>query len=244
MITPDQQGPDSLVVLTAQGSRLLAKTFTQTDKPQPVEKAYDLAKRFTGSIERTRNIHELAELLAGLSADPKAAVIIGDFRQDADLRRYVNRMKNPDPKKQHVVPDIVDSPTGKHMLPLDVENIPMPQTSAVLVEGGKVVGILDPVAAVRSVIETYLPPYLHDATAAYAFTSSAGVKGWDEVRLRLWYYMSEPVPAAQLKTWASRIRGLDTSIYTSNHLIYTAAPVFVNMPDPCEGWRSGVINAA
>ena len=235
-------GPETLSILTVSDGKTLAKTFTQTNDPQPLEKGYDNAARFTGSIATVSNIHELAQLLADLATDSRSCVILGDFRPDAQLRRNVNRRMNPDPKRPHVKPDIVPSSTGKKALPLDIEKVPMPHSDAVEVTHDKVVGINDPAGAVRSVIREYLPPYFHGVTAFYAFSSSAGVKGWNEVRLRLWYYMSEPVKSIRLATWAKRIKALDPAIYTPNQVIYTATPIFKNMPDPCDNWRVGVIH--
>lgn len=240
---PSTQTPYTLTVLTAMEG-ILAKTITQTKKPAPIIKSYDRASRFLARFEIVNNIHELAELMLTLAGDSKSAVILGDLREDSLPHRYVNRRMNPDPKRPEVRPSVIPSPDGKFAVPFDVEKIRMPQSPAVEVVNGKVVGINDPEAAVKSVVAAVLPEYFQGVTFFYSFTSSAGIHGWDEVRLRLWYFADEPIKSHVLGNWAKGIKGLDASIYTPNHPIYTATPVFVNMPDPCEDWRHGLIVGA
>ena len=101
-----------------------------------------------------------------------------------------------------------------------------------------------PIEAVRFVVENFLPEAFHGATCVYHWTSSAGVKDFTTVKVRLWFWLSEPASSADLKRLCLDL-GLkvDAAIFNPIQLHFTATPVFVGMEDPMPQ-RLGIIRGA
>jgi len=201
---------------------------------------YDRAASFDAKLFEVSSIYDVAKLLGKvLEPDPHSFLIRGVPKQGEGLKN-VRRKKSDNG-------GIFEPSPGHCWLPIDLDDLESPITNAVTTDdNGVVTGIVDPDAYVRSVIATHLPDYLHDATCYYQFTSSAGVKGWDKARLRLHFWLSEPIADSVLHdVWANHhVKCVDRAIYRDVQPIYTAAPKFVGMSDPCSGWRSGLIEGS
>ncbi|WP_290653771.1 PriCT-2 domain-containing protein [Aquisalimonas sp.] len=197
--------------------------------------AYGNARTFDAHLAEVESVFELATLLRRLATDPRAFVVRGIPKPGRSLHGINRRVHGEDA-------DLMPHPEGLHWIKVDMDGQPMPVTDAVEVEGELITGVRDPKAAVRSVVEAYLPAYFQAVTAFYQFSSSAGVKPWSETRLGLWYYLDRPIPDRALHDcWAKRVPAIDPAVYVSSQPNYTAAPIFEGMADPCAGWRQGLI---
>lgn len=229
----------TVTVLTSYG-QLLTKTHKRLDDGTIQTKPYANAHTFTADLVPVASIYDFAELLDKLQGEHYKAIIRGEPRPGAD-HENLNRKMAPPNERDAREPDIVPNPEGKRWLKLDLDNLAMPRTDALEYEGENITGVRDPQAVVRSIITTYLPEYFHGVTTYYAFSASAGIKPWSEVRLGLYYFMNGPVPDKALRMWAKRLGTIDPAVFTPNQLNYTAAPLIFRMDDPCAGWRSGLI---
>ena len=110
-------------------------------------------------------------------------------------------------------------PNGRRWIAFDLDDVPAPEG----LDGD------DPKSrqkAAKWAIREYLPECFHDAACFVQWTASAGVKGWDELRLRLWFWADRPVCGESL---AENIPGdgIDTGIWTDTvKILYVAAPRF------------------
>lgn len=124
----------------------------------------------------------------------------------------------------------------------------------------------DPLAAVEYVIGL-LPEGFWDASCSWSFTASHGLervtkdgkKYWtggyvgDEVRLRLWFWMSRALAEAELSAWMKSMGDLapvDASVARTVQPIYVARPVCADGSDPLarlgvqlSGFRQGLEDA-
>lgn len=229
----------SITLLRSFGPRL-AKTFTRRADGSITSEPYGNAARFTGTIRQFDDIGGLYSILREASQDRRTCVIPGAPRPGANLSR-LNRRKAARPGQP--APDIIDAPHGVAWARLDIDSLPAPRSSGLLYgPDGKAAGVSSPQQLVKDVILTHLPDYLHGVSVIYQFTSSAGVYTWDEVRLGLWYVLERPLTHRQLRVWADALGVVDAAVFSANQCNYTADPVFVNMPDPCAGWRWGLIS--
>ena len=90
-----------------------------------------------------------------------------------------------------------------------------------------------PEEAARYVVENFLPEAFHGATCIYHWTSSAGVKDFTTVKVRLWFWASEPASSADLKRLCLGLDlKVDAAIFNPIQLHFTATPIFVGMDDP------------
>jgi len=95
-------------------------------------------------------------------------------------------------------------------------------------------------------IDSYLqllPDAFHDITFYWQLSNSAGSKkNKDTLKAHLWFWLSEPASAAQLKAWAKTCPiELDTSVFNPIQEHFTADPVFEpGILDPIKQ-RSGLV---
>jgi hypothetical protein len=85
-----------------------------------------------------------------------------------------------------------------------------------------------------------LPGEFHDADCIVAATASHGFK--PGLRVRLWFWLSRPVAGDELRYWL-RNAAVDPSVFVASQPIYTAAPAFIDRPDPLRqrlAWVTGV----
>lgn len=229
----------TVTILTAKGSHLLTKSHKRLPSGDVETTGYGKAVTFTARVAPFRTITDLAGILDSLSTEPYRCIVRADLRDGANpfsLNRKLKRTAN-DARE----PDLVANLEGKRWVKLDLDSLAMPHSDGLEYQDGEIVGISDPVTVVRAVIATYLPPYFQGVSVYYAFSASAGVKPWNEVRLGLYYVLDRPIPDKVLARWAKRLQVVDPAVFTPNQCNYTAAPIFHGMRDPCAGWRSGLI---
>lgn len=110
-----------------------------------------------------------------------------------------------------------------HVLPLDLDSIAAPQH-------------VDPrdVFSAGRYTRSLLSPELARAACVAQLTSGAGLK--PGLRVRLFYWLTRPIDLIHMKRWIETqpVR-CDLAIYQPHQPIYTAAPHFDGVTDPCAG---------
>lgn len=220
--------------------KLLTKSHSLLEDGSVTTQPYANAHTFRAETLHFESIHDLAGILSELSTHHYSCIIRGEPREGADLSK-MNRKLRPPTESDPREPDIVPSREGKRWVKLDLDSLPMPHSPGLEYDGERIVGVRDAKAVVRSIITEYLPAYFQSASVYYAFSASAGVKPWDEVRLGLYYVLDRPIPDKALYRWAKALGTVDPAVFTPNQCNYTAAPLFHGMEDPCARWRSGLI---
>jgi hypothetical protein len=121
---------------------------------------------------------------------------------------------------------------------LDIDNLQGPTDP-----DGKPLG--DHAAWVRYAV-AQLPSPFQGAGYHYQWSNSAGVKGWSNLRLHLWFLLSRPVCGPSLKTYlAAQAAPVDLALCSAAQIHYTAAPLFRGhdgqpIPDPWAHLRCGL----
>ena len=209
----------AVTFLKCDASKRAAKSFRRRADGGLRKISYNAGNWFSATLCPSRNIRDLAVALETATLDERTFVVLGRIKPGVDPRR-VRRRKRGDDAAFDEIPTVV--------LPLDLDDIPFPAG-------------LDPAnrpeAAVEHVI-ALLPDELHDATCWWQFTSSAGVEGWDTLRMRLWFWLDRPRQCADLRGWATHANSvakaklIDPAVFNAVQPIYLASPVFENMADP------------
>jgi hypothetical protein len=84
-----------------------------------------------------------------------------------------------------------------------------------------------------------LPEYFQGVACWYQYSASHGVK--PGVRVHLWYWLDRRVCCFSLRQWAKPLAHIvDATLYEPVHVHYTAAPIFIDAPDPV-AQRSGML---
>lgn len=192
-----------LTVLRALGRRL-CKAIRSDGALLP----YDSARTFDLRHEPLADLAGLADLLRRLMLCRDAAVVRGAILDPARAAR-VRRLLHPDPAAGDA-PTLRDVP--RRWLALDVDGLGLPAGT----------DPLDLAACAHAVLPR-LPAEFRPARAVVTATASHAIKSG--ARLRLWYWLSRPVGAAEAARW---LRGapVDASIFNAAQVIYTAAPLF------------------
>lgn len=231
---------NAVTVLTVKGSkRLLTKIHRPTGDGIKTED-YSNVLQFTAELKPFDTIHDLAGILDELRTRQQSCIIRAVPKADADLSNVNRRMIEHDGKEP---PSMEPHPDGQTWLKVDLDDLPMPDSTGLIRDdSGSITGISDPAAVVGAIIAEHLPAYFHGVTVYYSFSASAGVKPWAQVRLGLYYVMTQRVHDSALRRWAKTVPTIDPAVYTSVQPNYTAEPSFRRMEDPCAGWRSGLIH--
>jgi hypothetical protein len=142
------------------------------------------------------------------------AVVRGTILDPARAAR-VRRLLHPDAATGDA-PTLREAP--RRWLALDVDGLELPLGA-------------DPrdLAACARAVLPHLPAEFRIARAVVTATASHAIK--PGARLRLWYWLSRPVGGAEAARWL-RDAPVDASIFGAAQPIYTAAPMFMGMPDP------------
>jgi predicted P-loop ATPase len=205
-------------VLTAVDGSLLTKRMSRTDGELRCGN-YDKAYLFISDEVPVQTIHDLARLLPYLSTAKQSCIIRGAKMPGSPdpCRRLFRRNGDEGPFFEDV---------PRSWMCIDIDDLPLPDGLDPMTE---------PVRVLKEIIEQYLPSELHDVTFIYQWSSSAGVRGWDKIKVHLWFYLESPCDCAQLKRWSSA-NGLDqvidTSLFQPVQIHFTANPVFEGMDDP------------
>ena len=219
-----RRDPRALTFLKTFYPRQLAAKQWIGDAAEAID--YDKAKWWLPFIAIANNLDELGAVLARAEGLPRVMAIRGAVRLASMSKERINRIYRMDRAEE---PDIEDAP--RHALMIDLDSKPEPPHFD---------WRDDPALAALWAAETYLPSAWKGARFFYQYSSGAAFK--PGLRLHFWYWLTEPKTCTDLKADFNRRYGkdrFDLALFTPNQAHYTAAPVFVNRPDPLEGRRCG-----
>lgn len=219
-------------------SRRLSKAITYKSASKASTASYDNAKTFLVEQVVTEGIEALSALLSTLQSDTHRLIIRGTPHPDTDITKPVRRKTHfPNTASVNEAP-FQDLP--QPWLMLDIDKLKLPESIDIL---------KDPHKAIAYAIEQ-LPAAFQDVTVHWQLSASAGIKGTDQVSAHLFYWLSEPAPSQRLKQWGDAINKLgaskliDTALFQSVQIHYTADPAFQGMTDPFAGRRGGLLKKA
>jgi hypothetical protein len=134
---------------------------------------------------------------------------------DPARTRGVRRLLHPDWRTGEAA-TLADTPRA--WLALDLDGLPLPAGT-------------DPrdLAGCGEAARLALPGAFQRATMIVQATAGHGFK--PGARLRLWCLLTRPIGGAECKRWL-RAAPVDRSVFGAAQPIYTAAPLFVGLPDP------------
>jgi hypothetical protein len=206
------------VVCKTRGRRLAKRVDLKSDGSGGYEiSSYEKSTLFTLEARASDGIVAFGRDLFTISRDPTAAVLRGALLEKV-LPGHGYRRKSQD------VDPALNSLRGMSRLwiSVDCDDIPTPVGSADWLS--------DIPASVRHLL-TLLPPELRGVTCIAQCTGSAGFVADGLMRVRLWFWLFEPVSDLEARCWgkswnaAKGSKLIDTSIYTPVALNYTAKPV-------------------
>lgn len=207
---------------------ILTKRFVMSGEGEIDKINFGNVKNFRCEQFQVSGIFELAELLSKLESDPRACIIRGEPMPHVDLSKPVRRTKW---KTGNEEPYFRSVEEGQPWLCIDFDDLKCPDHIA---------AETDPEAAIRHLI-SLLPPEFHNVTCLWQWSSSAGVKGWDNLRAHLWFWLDRGVHDDDLRRWAkTNDVKIDGSLFNAVQVHYTAAPIFEDVPDPVRR-RSGLL---
>ena len=240
--------PDTVTVLHAHSSRMLAKRFKLASNGIVVRSDYDNPSWFTAEVVPVGDIHDLHDLLLRLDGDPHACAIRAAPAEGTNLVRTRRRKSGRDAPFAEV---------PRRWAMLDCDGVPLPPGTSVL---------SDPEDAARALLDTIAAhaPELEGVSAVVQFSSSAGLGELGEAaaaaglrdiwggvakpgaRAHVWYWLAEPAGEAALKRWLDAVAEaglkLDEATIRTVQPHYTAAPVFLDgLRDPLAGRRTVLV---
>lgn len=195
---------DTITLLHAHGRNLAKRIW-----PNGSIEDYDRAYQFDLDDLTVRDLADLRELLRDLLYLPDYAVVRAAIA-DPGRTRDVRRLLYPDPNTGDAA-SLLDVP--RRWLALDIDDD-------------------DPAENARpsnlercaELVIGRLPSSFWDRACIVQASAGHGIK--PGIRLRLWFWLSRPVGATELKRWL-RDTPADPSVFNAVQPIYTAAPIFV-----------------
>lgn len=207
---------DVMTVIRAKGKRLTKLHRPgRPDEDKPiVSEPYDSPFLFESEEVEVEGIREVGAVVGRLERQRDKAIIRGRRKDALRFKRKVRRAKKDCPQK---------GPGGFESCPrrwicVDIDKLPWPEGAT-------------PDEAIRYAV-SQLPAWLQGVTCFWQWSSSAGVGGWSFTKLHLWFWLDRPVDDASLKHWAKGALWVDSSLFESVQIHYTAAPVFSGLSDP------------
>jgi hypothetical protein len=195
-------GTDSITIMRSKWRRL-AKTIHADGTIQ----GYDDAKTFDLIEVPVGDLAALRRLLQRLEHRPDCTVVRGAIA-DQDRTRHVRRLKRLNGGD---LPTLIEVP--RLWVALDFDTLPRPDW----MDPSDLLGCA--CVAIRK-----LPVEFHNTTFLVQATASHGLK--PGINIRLWAWLDRPVSGTELKYWL-RDAPVDDSLFVTNQVTYTAAPVFL-----------------
>lgn len=181
------------------------------DAGKMIETAYDKAAIFTTREVEARTPAELLAVLRQVAKDPHSCIVRAQ-RAPRATDKHIRRLLRGD--------DATMVTVARAWAAFDFDSVVLPFD---------LVG--DGVGAIGKALLELLPEPFHGCTCVLQLTSGAMIK--PGVRARLWVCLSRPVTGAELIAWL-HTSPVDPSTLREIEPIYTAAPLFEGMADPCE----------
>ena len=197
---------------------------------------YGQAKYFEVEIHNISGIKELSALLSKWESEEHRFIIRGELADDVDLSMRVRRKMRTEGGIPNEEP-FLDSP--QPWLMLDVDKHLLPDNISLLEE---------PERAIHHLIEQ-LPTEFHRAKVHWQLSSSAGVRDKNHISAHLFYWLDQPISNEVLRRWGKAVnaessrRLIDTALFSSVQIHYTAAPIFEDgVNNPFKENRSGFLD--
>ncbi len=187
------------------------------------EEGYGKAKHFKLRPVTFADLDDLYVKLNLLLAEPRTFIVRGAPLPDVNLSWAVRRL-GPEPDEPATF-----GACPRAWIMLDIDWRPAPMGIDPVVDS-------DDAAAF---IVRHLPPDLDDVVLIVAWGSSQGIKA-EKFSAHVFALLDSPVPDEDLRRWAKFHRDrlpIDPSVFNPVQAHYTAAPVFVGLPDPLVGRR-------
>lgn len=217
------------ITILRHAHNLLAKTW----RVDGTIKQYDEAKFFTFAEAEIRDLAHLSRMLTKLQDDPRRCVIRGKYVGD-ELAKFRDS-EHQDGKVRRALDYFDDQPL--HAVLLDVENFKPLMSDP----------MDDPLEAIAEFIIRQLPEAFHSAGYHWQLSNSAGhpTKLDGELRVHLWFWLSEPRTSSELKAWArAGAFAVDKAVFNPVQVHYTAAPVLEPGVDDPIIVRSGFVDGS
>ena len=202
----------------------LAKTasFGWDDADWTIE-PYSAGSLYDATEVTVRDIREFSAVLTELERLPNSAIVRGALKPGI-ANRNIRRLMHD---KADVAATFEPQPRRWVMLDIDGRVAANPL-------------LTDQERLAQIVCD--LPEFFHDVSFHYQWSSKAGICGWDELSVHLFYALDEPWLDDMLRQRAAdEDWGVDLAVFNAVQVHYTAAPVFKNCADPLAGRRSGFV---
>ncbi len=192
----------------------LTKSFLQVDGYGLNRRNADFPELLSTERRQFASLEELHTILAEISQDTQKAVC-WSLPKDGDLQREsrAGRMQAG----------------PQYWLTLDFDKLPV---------GFKAPADITDLNAVALALWKHLPNWLRACDWLLQASASHGTPddetGLPMVRLRLWVLCTVQVDQHHAQ-WIAKEVGADPSVFSAGQPIFTANPVFTNMPDPMQG---------
>ena len=208
----------------------LTKTVTWDEIEQkPRKTQYPKVKTIDAHERVVRDINGLFSTLDEVSRDRNTAILRGRLI-GAPSRKQIVRRSHDRTAKDGTVESATFEDVDRRWAPLDFDGIPAPGVDPT-----------DPDEVVDHLV-ALLPPEFDGVTCIWQLTSSAGLPDKPgRLYARLYFWLDRPVSNSDLKLWLAAAP-VDPALFNAVQVIYTAAPTFVRMTDPCPrrvGFRRG-----
>lgn len=223
-----KQNTNILTILTTKKSRRLTKIFSRNAAGTIDKSDYQKAMYFTAKKILVADIFELSQVLLDLESRKDTCVIRGDLRAGQDPV-HVNRRMHA---KESEEPSFQMCSGGKRWICLDFDKVAYDGNA------------LEDLQKASSYLVSLLPPEFQDVTHHVQWSSSSFVTDTTRLSAHIWFFLTDPVDDRSLRDWAKTLNGLvDAAVFGSVQPIYTASPIFQNVPDPLGNQRSYLVLA-
>ena len=219
--------PKALILLRTKSPERIATKHWKVGHDKPV-RSYDKETYWQPFVAVPWDIIGLSALLKTIASDPRMMVVRGAVKQEAHGLTLVNRrIQDRGDDKAHF------EEVPRHALMIDLDDAPAPKDFDWQQE---------PERAAKWAINQYLPKPFHGVTTYYQYSSSAGFKPGDKLRLHFWFWLNTPYDSRSLRAYFSGAgEHIDIAVYNPVQPHYTADPIVEGGPDPLAAGRSGLI---
>ena len=219
---------DSLSILTASGSLLLAKTWLPGGDVKP----YDDAKNFKLRKVEVADIHSLHKVLQKLAGMRQSCIIRGGYIGD-ELAVPIMRGEEGWSENHVLRKELVFKDRALHSVMIDVDKF----------RPGGGLDLADPTPAIDEFIAQHLPECFYGRTYHWQLSSSAGLqKNEGVLKVHLWFWLDSAYTSAELIAWRrqQKLTQVDEAVFRVVQALYTADPVMTpGVVDPV-AVRSGL----
>ena len=217
---------DTLTVLRTQDGHRAAKTIRADADGLHVDN-FDAGAKFAIETIPVDSVQSLGDAIAILSGDASRLVIrgqLGPCRSPSKQDGTVFRRKTVTGSAWRGYFDAAP----RRWACIDSDHLPLPDALS---------QVIDPEAVVRHCLDILGDPW-RTTTVFWQASSKAGLPGIAEIKLHLWFWLSDPVDDFRLRAELRRInkqagvKAVDEALADSIQIHYTAIPIFDGIADP------------